>query len=268
MSLRRPASLPMYDADRAAVRAWWRGLAAALRRRGVAAVADEPEWPSDLNAHWRDPRLLLSQTCGYPLVTQLVEAVQVVGAFRYAVPGCRGIDYRSDVVVRRDEPADRLEALRGRTVAFNDRQSHSGHNALLARVAPWADGGRFFGRAIESGSHRASLALVASGRADVAAVDCVSLAAMGRATPQALHGLRVLGHTEGAPGLPLITARDTPPGELQALRDALAVACRDPVLAEVRAALFIDGFEAVDSSPWQVIDDLRRRAAEHGCVAL
>lgn len=258
----------MYDADRAAVRVWWRGLAAAMRRRGIDAVADEPDWPGDLHAHWHDPRLLLSQTCGYPLVTQLVDAVQVVGAFRYRVPGCRGIDYSSLLVVRGDEPAERVQALRGRTVAFNDRQSQSGHHALLALVAPWSEGRRFFGRAIESGSHRASLALVTSGRADVAAIDCVSLAAIGRSTPEVVAGLRVMGHTKSTPGLPLITGRATPPGELEALREGLLAACRDPALAEARAALFIEGFEAVDARPWQVINDLRRRSAEQGCFAL
>lgn len=71
-----------------------------LDERGVMVAGDPPAAdPGDLLAHWRQPTLLLSQTCGYPLVTQLPE-VQTVGCFHYAAPGCEGRRYRSLLVVR------------------------------------------------------------------------------------------------------------------------------------------------------------------------
>ena len=93
----RIASLPMYDFDRDAVEAWWRGIALALQAEGVSGVPSALEWPDDLGAHWRDSRVLLSQTCGYPLMTTLMGDVQVVGAFCYTAPGCFGIHYRSEL---------------------------------------------------------------------------------------------------------------------------------------------------------------------------
>lgn len=280
MSFSRPAALPMYDADRAALRAWWRGLAAAMRAEGLQGVPEVPYWPADLGAHWRDPRLLLSQTCGYPLVTSLAGVVQVVGAFRYSAPGCTGIRYRSELLVRSEDRARRIEDLAGRTAAINSADSHSGWNALRALVAPLAvsadaEGGgvndretSFFGRTVISGSHRASIAMVREGRADIAAIDCVTLAGLQRASPELLQGIRSIGHTASAPGLPLITAAATSPAELAGLRRALAAAIADPHLADARQALFIEAFEPAPASAWNCIAEMRQAGAVWEAVSL
>jgi ABC-type phosphate/phosphonate transport system substrate-binding protein len=252
----RTASLPMYDADPGAVDAWWRALARALQAEGLGGVPQALARPVDLDAHWRDPRLLLSQTCGYPLVTTLLPDVQVVGGFHYTAPGCAGLAYRSELVARVGD-AESIEGYRGRVAAINSLDSHSGCNALRGLVAPLARDGTFFGDRLISGSHRASLAAVRAGDADIATIDCVSLAAFRRHEPERLQGLRVLGSTASAPGLPLVTSRLTAPAELGALRRALHAACGDPALADVRAALFIGGFEVVSADTWQAIADLR-----------
>lgn len=255
----RVASLPMYDADRASVEAWWNGLARALSAEGLGEVPSSLAWPGDLDAHWRDPRLLLSQTCGYPLVTGLKNAVQVVGAFRYSAPGCTGTHYRSELIARSGEGAA-IEDFRGRTAAINSFDSHSGANALQALVAPLAVDGTFFGGRVLTGSHRRSLEAVQYGTADIAAIDCVTLAGLRRHAPAALIGLEHIGSTMAAPGLPLITAATIRAAELRALQRALVSVCSDPALADVREALFISGFEVAVASDWQLIEELRLAA--------
>lgn len=262
----RSASLPMYDADREAVGRWWSGISCALRVEGLDGVPDKLEWPEDLNSHWRDPRLLLSQTCGYPLVTTLGREVQVLGAFHYTAPGCCGFYYRSELVARIDADSvgdlDAIEVFRGRVAAINSVDSHSGCNALRGLVAPLARDGAFFAKWFVSGSHRASLSALQSGAADIAAIDCVSLAGFQRHAPRLLRGLRIVGSTASAPGLPLVTAATTSPSELQALRKSLFAACSEPALAEVRAALFIRGFEVAATEAWQFIEDVRWSARD------
>ena len=44
----------------------------------------------------------------------------------------------------------------------------------MAAAAPLARDGRFFGRAINTGSHKASMELVASSQANIAAIDLVT----------------------------------------------------------------------------------------------
>ena len=258
--MRRVAALPMYGADRPALAAWWQALGGALRDEGVARVPAALDWPDGLAAHWRDPRLLLSQTCGYPLVTGLEASVQIVGAFRYTAPGCTGTAYRSELMVRDGEEGP-LEAFRGRVAAINSLDSHSGCNALRGVVAPLAVDGRFFGAWRVSGSHRESLAMLQHGTADIAAIDCISLAMLRRCEPERVAGLRAVASTPPAPGLPLVTAASTPDADLEALRRALASVCADPALAVLRQRLFIGGFEVVPASTWQVVDEVRRRAA-------
>ena len=256
----------MYDADPQSVGAWWRAIARALHARGVADVPASLAQPTDLDAHWRDPRLLMSQACGYPLVTSLRNDVQVLGAFRYTAPGCDGIDYRSELVARTAD-ADSLEGFRGRVAAVNSLDSHSGWNALRGLVAPHARDGAFFGEHLVSGSHRSSLAAVRSGAADIAAIDCVTLAGLRRHDPGLLHGLREVGSTAPAPGLPLVTSAATTPANLAALRGALQAACEDPAAADAREALFIGGFQAASAHAWQAIDDVRRAAMHLGLHA-
>lgn len=255
----RVASLPMYDANPAAVAAWWTAISRALQAEGLTDVPPFLDRPGELDAHWRDPRLLLSQACGYPLVTTLLSAVQVVGAFHYAVPGCSGIDYRSDLVAR-IEHVETLDGYRGRIAAINSLDSHSGCNALRGLVAPLARDRPFFAEHLISGSHRGSLDALRAGDADIAAIDCVTLAGFRRHAPEVLRGLHVIGATASAPGLPLVTSRLTSPAELSALRRAIHAACSDPAVAEVREALFIGGFEVVAVDAWQAIDDVRRSA--------
>ena len=113
------AALPMYDwaEVRPATDRFWAAVRDGLRRRGVAA----PEALSrdvGLMEVWTDPALVLGQTCGLPLVRELRGRVALVGAADYGLEGCRPGWYRSAVVVRADDPRERL-ALR-HAVALGD----------------------------------------------------------------------------------------------------------------------------------------------------
>lgn len=88
---------------------------------------------------------MLSQTCGYPLVTQLPE-VQTVGCFHYAAPGCEGRRYRSLLVVREADSHRMLGDFLGRRAVCNAEHSQSGYNVLRKMVAPLSREGRFFQR--------------------------------------------------------------------------------------------------------------------------
>jgi ABC-type phosphate/phosphonate transport system substrate-binding protein len=262
------ASLPMYPMFRAEVEALWRAIAASLRALGVADVPPSLVWPDDLLAHARRPDLLLSQTCGYPLVTKLSDMVRVVGAFHYAAPGCDGLRYRSRVIARADDPKTDIAAFRGRRVAYNGRDSQSGYNALRALIAPLAQEGRFFGSALETGAHYASMQAVADGRADIAAIDCVSFAHIGAADPDLAQRLKVVGETPSAPALPLITRGTATDKDVATLRKALSNTIRDPTLAGVRERLMIAGFEPVEFAAYAEITTMEATAIAAGYPAL
>ena len=265
--MRVKCSLPMYDLPelRASTTRLWRYIASRLRPFGLTA-SDELDQPDDLAAHWRDPSLLLSQSCGYPLLS-LPRSVRVVATPVYDAVGCDGAWYRSAIVVHRDHPAGGLTALRDTICAVNAADSNSGMNMLRAEVAPLAQGAPFFRRVTITGSHVDSLRAVATGEADVAAIDCVTLALLGDRRPDAVAAIRILGWTMPSPGLPMITAGNDQ--TLLALREALDAAARDPALGMTRRALRLLRFEVLPPDSYSAVRALedQARAANYPTLA-
>ncbi len=239
------ASLPMYDLDvlRDATDEWWSGLARHFAAAGIDSVPAALTRPGGGTEHWCAPRLLFSQTCGYPLVTVLAGKVSVVATPVYDAPGCEGPRYSSMVVVRADSAARDLADLKGARCALSSAASWSGHHALRVLAAPLCSGNPLFGGAVASGGHAASIAMVAAGDADVAAIDCVTFALMTAHMPESVAGIRVLCQTPSAPGLPYITALSGDEAGPRRLRDGLLAALGDPALAASRKLLRIAGIE-------------------------
>lgn len=264
------ASLGMYDLPEiaAATDAWWAGLARGLRREGVADVPARLTRDRAAHVVWRAPDLLLSQTCGYPLMHEFAGRLRVVATPCYDCIGCDGPNYCSLIVVRAADVARPLADLRGRVAAANAADSQSGYSALRAEVAPLARSGHFFSEVVLSGGHADSLALVAGGRADVCAVDCVTHALLTRHRPAAVAGLRVLGRTVAAPGLPYVTRADAGDALVQRLRAAVFAALADPGLAAAREALLIAGAEVLPEGGYQRIVEIEKAAQANGYARL
>lgn len=261
---RAVASLGMYDhpAQQAANDALWRAIAAALRRRGIAAP-DTLDRRRPVEELWRDPDLLFAQACGYPLVTEPDLTLQVVAAPIYAAPGTVGATHRSVVVARADDPGHGIADFRDRAAAINGRTSNTGYNLLRALVAPYARDGRFFASVTETGAHRASAEAVRRGSADIAAIDAVTFATWQRYEPDLVAALRIVATTAPSPSLPFVTAGGTSPVVVTALRAALDEALADPATAGPRASLGLIAVRSArveDYAPVRALADQARAA--------
>lgn len=260
------ASLQMYDLPefRAATDAWWQGLARAFRRAAIAEVPDRLARETNYREAWLRPDLLFSQTCGYPLTHALAGRVRLVATPVYAAEGCEAANYCSFVVVQAGNAAADIADLRGAVCAFNGPDSQSGYNTLRALVAPYAQDGRFFSRVVHSGGHAVSLELVASGAADVAAIDCVTYALLQRYRPAALAGTRVLCRTDWAPNLPYITCGTADDDRVERLRHGLEIAFADPSLTEARDAMMLEGAVPGSAAAYDRIVEQERAAFRAG----
>lgn len=218
--------------------AWWDGLARHWRAAGLRDVPAATSFPDEPYELWLAPDLFLAQTCGYPLTHRLRDRVTLVATPCYGAPGCAGSDYCSRVIVRADSGIRTVGDLAGKVAAVNGYDSQSGWNALRHTLTPILKGDDF-PRTVETGAHRASVAAIREGRADVAAIDCVTWALLGAVAPREVKGLRVLTDTAPAPSLPYITRRDIAASDLQRLRGGLKAAIADPELAQARRALMI-----------------------------
>lgn len=259
------ASFPWYDLAEMqdANDALWDALAELLAREGIE---DVPAALDRTRPHGTDHtgECLFTQTCGYPLFTTAWQHFIVLGSPCYAVPGCVGSWHRSYLVVRADAPVRSLEDLRNTRFAINEPDSNSGMNLPRRLFAPRARDGRFFAEAIVTGSHEASATHVADGRADAAAVDCITFALLGRYRPAAIEALRIVGETASTPAPPLVTSRFTSGDDVAALRRALVELMKNKRYAEVREALFLRGVEWCDEHAYDIVLEYEREAQRLG----
>jgi ABC-type phosphate/phosphonate transport system substrate-binding protein len=256
------AGLPMYEFPhlQAAHDALWTAVAERLTAQGCSGV---PRQLTRNRSHLdllRHPLLLLGQTCEYPLAKSYADNVALVGTPCYTAPGCAGPTYSSVVIVRADDTVEQLAGLRNRRCVVNEWDSNSGMNLFRAVIAAVSDGTPFFQSVVQSGSHRNSVAQVAQGHADVAAVDCVSFAHLQRVCPVDIAKLRVLCRTPASPSLPFITARATSEVTMRALRSALADVLSDTTLAAVRAQLMLDNIDFKPDPHFTAVRHLERDA--------
>jgi len=237
----------------------WRLIREALLRRGFdAPPAIDREVVRE--TAWLSPDLLIGQTCGLPFVRGVRQKAAVLGTFDYGIEGCDPGDYRSVIVCRRGESRP-LPDFEGTRVAYNGRDSQSGHAALVATVAPLVRDRKFFAETIESGAHRRSMQMVADGSADVAAVDVVSWLLALDVEP-ATDALEVVGSTACTPGLPLITSRTR-----LADREELNAAIHEATTAlsqKAKRALHIHGYVPRLDSDYDVIEQRLAEAVAMG----
>lgn len=260
-------ALTMYDLPelRSATDAWWATIARHLSARGIDTVPASLTRGRPVGEIWRDPTLLLTQTCGYPLTHAHADDLSAVAVPDYRAEGCGDGLYSSAFVVRSEDPATTLEDLRGRRVAANGPDSQSGCNALRIAVAMIADGAdRFFSDVLWSGAHRRSLAMVRDGEADIAAIDGVTFALVGDAAPDEVAGLRVLQWSAATPALPYAVRRILDADSRSRILDALLAAGEDPDASGARETLRIARMLPVRTDDYAVMVRMREAAEERG----
>lgn len=117
--------------------------------------------------------------CGYPYILAHDQALPKVELVAAPVPKAPRYQHRpvyfSDLVVRKDSPFKTLQDLRGRTYVYNEETSNSGYNMPRSHLVKLGLTHGFFGKVIRSGSHEASIRMVAQGLADASYVDSLVL---------------------------------------------------------------------------------------------
>ncbi len=224
-----------------------------LRARDIPAP-ERLTHVEDYQPIWTSLELVVGQTCGWPFISRLSDQVMPFARFDFALPDLAPGQYQSVFLAR--EP-HRFEALseigkwiraEASVIAVNDLNSQSGYRVL----------GECFNQVYEipqeglvlSGSHRNSIQMLASGQADLCAVDAVSwrLALAHEPAAQEVH---IAGRSNPIPGLPLITARGLgiDPQELNtALRFAI-----DELQADDRECLGLHGLVLATEQDYQIL---------------
>jgi ABC-type phosphate/phosphonate transport system substrate-binding protein len=269
------ASLPMYDLPelREHTDALWAAIAHEARTLGIAAPEHltRPDLP--LPEHWLDPSILLSHTCGYPVVRVLTEGQHVLGSFAVDAGDVErpqhGLDpsdsqvrhsiepgwYRTVLVCRSTDPRSEegMKSFVGATMAANDEGSLSGYVSLGVALA---EAGVQPGRLVLTGAHAVSVEAVRDGLADLASIDAHTFSLLAMHRPAAVAGLKVIGRGPQVAVTPLFTAQHE---AVDSLRTAVGNAVAS-LPAATRDALQLVGFVPHGKEPHEPVRALADRA--------
>jgi ABC-type phosphate/phosphonate transport system substrate-binding protein len=158
--------------------------------------------------------------------------------------------YFCDVIVGRSSSAWSFWDLKGGAWAYNDPCSLSGHGGLVARLGSREAAGAFFRRTIHSGSHLASVRLVANRGADVASIDSNVLRILMDRTPALKEEVRVLESWGPYPIQPVIVRTDLDAALKVALRQSLLGTEADPLTRVQLEAFGLKRFVAVSEEDY------------------
>lgn len=253
----------MYVAPEPIRQANERWLTRILERLGIARRNAEALSLRDL---WLSPHLLLTQTCGYPLMTALRGQVRIIGRPRYELPDSTGGNHCSLLLSRADDSRRTLPAFLGSRGVINGEDSNSGMNLLRQRLASLHRDGQFFARVGISGSHRESLRWLGENQADLAAIDSVTFAYLARHAEEEVAGLRVVARSALSPTLPYITAATLTDEQAEALRQVMNEALRE--LPDVAEILGLQEVLPASEGDYQIVLDYQQaaKALGFGCL--
>lgn len=159
-----------------------------------------------------------------PFSYVLASSVADVEAFAVAVTKKTGQSaYKSVIIARKDSGLAKTADLKGRTFAFVDPTSASGHLFPKAGLLQAGyDPETFFGRVIFSGSHDASILAVANKKVDAAAVaDRILASAIAKGQVKQ-DDLEIVWSSNPIPESPMVWRKDLDPALKAKIAQALA----------------------------------------------
>ncbi|NUU03911.1 phosphonate ABC transporter substrate-binding protein [Herbaspirillum robiniae] len=160
--------------------------------------------------------------------------------------------YKSLIITRKDSGIQNVEQLKGRTMAFVDPSSASGHlfpSAGLQKLN--IDPAKYFSRVIFSGSHDASILAVANKKVDAAAVaDRILTAAVAKGVVQQ-SDLNVVWTSPDIPESPMVWRKDLDP----AFKQKIAAAFGNIKDVQWGDQGVLNGFVATNDAAYNVVRD-------------
>lgn len=257
------AAFPMYTAPERVAQASEVWLARIFEFLGAKRV--DPA-ALELPELWLSGQLVLSQTCGYPLMTLLRGKVRLIGRPAYELPNSANGQHCSLLLVRADDPRSELKDFIGSHGLINSEDSNSGMNLLRHSLAPLQRDGRFFSQLSKTGGHRHSMRWLKDGRGDLAAIDSVTYDYLARDASPEVSGLRILARTASGPCLPYITALSADAAQAEVIRQAMNQALVD--LPNVAQVLAISKVLSAHEDDYQVLLDYEQQADRQGLPLL
>jgi len=165
----------------------------------------------DFLSIWKNPHLLVSQTCGWPYANMLREHCVTFARFDHDIEDCPSGYYNCVYIGQSKKDIRFLENfeafLSAKKIAINSDDSQSGFHVFKEITKAPSDKAIPKSHRVITGSHRNSIKTVAEGKARIAVIDAVCFELARRYDPDIVENVAVLGRSLPVPGLPLITSK-------------------------------------------------------------
>ena len=271
MTQRWKIGLPMYQSHPQSQKLYsqfLQYLIIELKQLGFRDAIDIVQiFPQNLYEWWLDENVLFSQTCGYPYITGLKDQVQLLATPCFNTLGCQGPLYRSAFITHMQHQWRSLKEAKNTRVVINQHDSNSGLNLLRAEIAQHnLPKQNFFSAVYWSGSHLNSLTMIHDQVADLASIDCISLAYAQKYSPELFENIRVIHYSQTTFGLPYIASKQVTPDIKKILIQSLYhILHNHPKLCE---ELMIEDFIQAQPSDYLKILELEQYAHQQNYYEL
>ena len=186
----------------------------------------------------------------YVLATDEVQ--NGVEAFASATQAAGTPEYRANFITLADSPINGPEDFSGRSIAYTDPASTSGH--IFARYALEQEGINepdLFSNVIYAGSHDAALMAVTQKQTDLAVVSSRKLPGMFESGVAKPEDIKVVLESEQIPADPVSFSSSLPEHVKETLRKAFL--SDDPELRTALEGTGFEGFDVVNDSDYDVV---------------
>ena len=147
--------------------------------------------------------------------------------------------YRGQIMVRTNSGIDSLKDLKGKSFAFVDPASTSGHlypKSLL--LSKGLDPKNFFGKTVFAGSHNAVVFSIYKGEVDGGAAYDGSRAAVAKSYPDIFEKIKVIAYTKEIPNDTVSVRKELPENLKITLREGLKKISRSPEGSKILKNLY------------------------------
>ena len=198
--------------------------------------------------------LMLGQICGIEFAHAAPGQYHYLGSF--SLPGFARGTYNSVLISRASSRLDHIEvfAPEQHVMAINEAGSFSGAIAPAAHLLGRGDA--VFPQRQMTGGHLNSIAAVAAGAADLAAIDRLSFNLARAISPEQVEQVRVIDVTPARPGLPFICDAAVEDDEVEIMRQRLARATAQPFWAEFERLLEVTGIDMINPADFAAMREV------------
>ena len=211
------------------------------------------DWSGELHGDWH-----VGQICGITLATQPPSRFHYLATPRLDEAGVPPGHYNSLIITPRDGgllAARDFDPARHRA-AINEPGSFSGAFTFIEHMR--GKTGHTLADPVRSGGHLRSVAMVAEGAVQLAAIDRASFRLAQAADPDAAAAVTVIDETPFYPAPAFVADGALPETMVAPLRDALASFRADPAWAELHAILGWDDCLRLDRGAYDVMASVGR----------